>query len=429
MSPETSEDTREAASPIRLAYVMSRFPKITETFILYEIVELERRGIPVEVFPLLREQQPVVNPEARPLVDRAHYQPLVSPAILAANAARIVGSPRSYASTWSEMLRGTWGNSNFFLGALAYFPMTVHFAREMQRLGVTHIHAHFANHPALVALAAHRMTGIPFSFTAHGSDIHVRQKFLDRKIEAASFVVTISDYNKRFMVEHCQGRHEEKIHVVRCGVDAEVFRPSSTRTEGARYRIVCVASYEEVKGHRYLLDACARLRERGVDFVCDLVGDGPLQQDVAARVESAGLGSHVVMHGTMPRERVAAMMREADVVVLPSVFTARGDREGIPVVLMEAMAVGLPVVASRISGIPELVLDGRTGLLVEPTDSDGLARALEKICQDPALARSMGEAGRRHVLKEFDLQKNTEQLIELFREVGRNPSGQARIPG
>ena len=351
----------ENVEGLKLAYLMSRFPKITETFVLYEILELGRRGVEVEVFPLLRERQTVEHQEAAALVRRAHYEQFVSPAILATNAAEVARSPRRYLSTMGELLGRTWGNTNFFLGALAYFPKAVCFARRMVDTGVTHIHAHFANHPTLVAMAVHRLTGIPFSFTAHGSDIHKRQECLREKIEAAAFVVTVSEYDREFMIECCGERYRDKIHIVHCGVDPDVFQPARPGDRHDDFHIVCVASYEEVKGHRYLVEACARLRDQGVCFVCDLVGEGPLRKQVVAHIAEAGLGDHIRVHGALPRAQVAATMQRADVAVLPSVLTDRGDREGIPVVLMEAMACGLPVVASRISGIPELVLHRRTG--------------------------------------------------------------------
>lgn len=418
---ECTRDTRPKR--LKLAYLMSRFPKITETFVLYEILELARRGLEVDVFPLLRERQAVVHPEAMEVVERAHYQPFVSPGIVAANMTEAIRAPSRYIATMAELLRGTWGNTNFFLGALAYLPKAVRFARQMRTARTTHVHAHFANHPALVALAVHRLTGIPFSFTAHGSDIHVRQQFLEAKIAAAAFVVTISDYNKRFMVEHCGGRYGDKIHVIRCGVDPDVFQPLAEFGSQETLRMVCVASYEEVKGHRYLIAACEQLRSQGCNFVCDLVGNGPLQAEVEGSIAAAGLQDQVRMHGVLERADVAMIVRDADVAVLPSVLTRRGDREGIPVVLMEAMASGLPVVASRLSGIPELVLDGRTGWLVEPGDSASLAAALHNASQDAAARREMGAAGRQYVLEKFNLRRNTATLIDLFEQrAGRDPA-------
>ncbi|UCE03528.1 MAG: glycosyltransferase family 4 protein [Candidatus Latescibacterota bacterium] len=398
----------------RIAYIMSRFPKITETFILYEILALEAQGVAVEVFPLLRERQRLTHPEAAAVVERAHYQRFLSWKILFAHLWFLLRTPRLYLATLFEVLRGTLGSVNFFIGAIGILPKSVRFAYEMRKLGVTHVHAHFANHPAVAALIIHRLTGIPYSFTAHGSDLHVDRRMLERKVTAAAFAITISEYNKELMVRECGVASREKIHVVHCGVDPSVFVPRSNAGTSARLRILCVASFEEVKGHRYLLDACRILRERGHDFRCDFVGDGPRQREVEAQIQRDGLHESVIMHGPLLRSEVSTLMAECDIFCLPSVPTRQGKREGIPVVLMEAMASGVPVVSSRLSGIPELVEDGTCGILVEPRDSVGLANALERLERDAQLRRRMGQAGRARIESQFNLAVNAQRLAQLF---------------
>ena len=187
----------------RLAYVMSRFPKISETFILREIVEVRRHGTPVEIYPLLRRQQSIMHSEAEDLAAGAHYHPLLSRDVVRANWHFLRIRPRAYLGSVWEVLRGTIRSPRHFPRTLALLPKSVYFAREMARAGVTHVHAHFSNHPALAAFIVHRLTGIPYSFTAHGSDLHVDQCFLAAKVLAAEFVITISDYNKEFMIEKC----------------------------------------------------------------------------------------------------------------------------------------------------------------------------------------------------------------------------------
>jgi glycosyltransferase involved in cell wall biosynthesis len=406
----------------RVAYIMSRFPKLTETFVLYEILELEALGVQVEVFPLLREKQPVTHPEALRLTQRAHFQPFVSAAILRAQLHFLWHHPRRYLGTWFEVLRGTAASFNFLAGALGILPKSVRFAYEMQRLGVTHVHAHFATHPAVAALVVHRLTGIPYSFTAHGSDLHVRRRMLDRKVEAAAFVVAISRFNREIIVREAGEASRSKVHVVHCGVDAAVFDAAATRRLDGPLQILCVASFEPVKGHRHLLDACRLLRDRGVRFDCHLVGDGPLRRDVEAQIAAFSLQSHVHVHGPQPREAVARHLAAAHVFALASAPTPEGKREGIPVVLMEAMASGLPVVATRLSGIPELVEDGVSGCLVEPADAAGLAAALQGLDADRERGIALGRAGRDKVRRDFDLRRNTTRLAALFlRDPGSTP--------
>lgn len=306
-----------------------------------------------------------------------------------------------------------------FLAAIAYLPKAVRFADDMGRLGVTHVHAHFATHPTLVALVVHRLTGLPFSFTAHGSDIHVDRRMLDVKMRAAAFAVTCSEFNKALMVDTAGGGGETT-HVIHYGVELDTFAPPSSKLadeavhRGGPCRIICVASLEEVKGHRFVVEAAARLAERNVDFHLDLVGDGPLRRRLEEQVASNGLTDRITFHGMKARAEVVLLLHRADVKVLASYPSADGKREGMPNVLIEAMAAGLPVVATRLTGIPELVDDGVTGLLVDPADAAGLADALERLCADPMLRLAMGRAGRQRAISEYDRTRNALALGHLL---------------
>ena len=403
-----------AGGPIHLAYIMSRFPKLSETFVLNEMQTAASLGVPVDVYPLLRERVDTVHPEVASWMDRAHFHPLVSPAVLWAHASFLVRRPLAYIGVGLEVLRRTWGSRRLFVGALGTFPRAVRFAYEMQRDGITHVHAHFATHPALAALIVHRLTGLPFSFTAHGSDIHVDRRMLDRKVEAAAFAVAISRFNREVMVRACGERLRQKIHVVHCGVDPGCFAPRTGPRPPGPVRLVCVASFEPIKGHVYLIDACRLLLARGVEYRCDLVGEGPMRHAVERTIVAHGLSDRVQVLGGQPRPEVVRLLASSDVAVLASHPTPDGRREGIPVALMEAMASGLPVVSSDISGIPELVEPGVSGLLVPSGDPLALADALERLANDPGLRERMGREGRRRILTEFDLESNTRRLLNLF---------------
>ena len=397
------------AMPRRIAYVMSRFPKLTETFILYELLALAKRGHVVEVYPLLRVHKGPVHPEAESVTAEATYVPFLSIGILRSQLRYLYRSPRTYFAALGAVLRHTWGNRNFFLGGIAIFPKAVHIAALLDGR-VDHVHCHFANHPATAGYVVHRLTRIPFSFTAHGSDLHVSQRMLSEKVRAAAFVVAVSDYNRQFIIEACGEEAGRKVEVVRCGVDTSAFRPRKVRSASGSLGIVCVASLEEVKGHAFLLEACRILAAGGVPLTCTLVGSGPLETRLRRQVAACGLDPVVRFAGACTRPQVVDLLRDADVAVVPSVETARGDREGIPVALAEAMCAGLPVVASDLSGIPELVADDRTGLLVPPGDASALAVALRRLSDDAALRERLGLAGRRAVLARYDLVRTVEQL-------------------
>jgi colanic acid/amylovoran biosynthesis glycosyltransferase len=405
--------TEQTAARLKVAYIMSRFPKISETFVLYEMLALQQQGVGVEVFPLIDEHATVIHEEAKPFVARAHYQPVLSWPILKAQWHFLRTKPIAYLGLWWEVLRGAWGSANYLIGGLGILPKAACFAFEMRALGVTHIHAHFANHPTVAALAAHRLTGIPFSFTAHAHDLYVDRHMLEQKVRAAAFVVAISQYNKELIVKHCGEDVRDKVVVIHCGVDTSLFRPRR-KSAGRPFTIVCVGALEEKKGQTYLVEACRLLKERNLDFVCDLIGQGQTRLALEQQIARAGLADQVRLAGGRPRHEVLRILEQADAVALPSIQTKSGKMEGIPVALMEPMACEVPVVSTRISGIPELVEDGQTGLLVPPQDPAALADALERLARDPELGRRLGRAGRAKVLREFELTDNATKLTNMM---------------
>ena len=399
---------------MRVAYMMSRFPKITETFVLYEMLALRELGFEVEVFPLLREREEVMHAEARALVERAHYRPFLSASICAAQFHYLLRRPWAYLSTLAQALVRTLPSPNFLAGALVFFPKSVLFAREMERAGIEHVHAHFANHPALAALIVHRLTGIPFSFTAHGSDLHVDQTALAWKLAQSAFGVTVSQYNREFVRERCGPAAADKLRVIHCGADSSIPARAGEAASDA-FEILCVAALREVKGHRYLIEACGLLRAAGIRFRCHLVGDGELARELRALVERADLRAEVQFHGPLAHAAVLERMRAAHVLVLPSILDREGRREGIPVTLMEAMCCGLPVVASRISGIPELIEHERSGLLATPADARALADALVRLHAEPELRARLGRGAREKVERDFDLHAGARRLAQEIR--------------
>ena len=433
-SPSTTNGVRKPEAPYRaatateqatprpfqgkVAYMMSRFPKITETFILYEMLAMEKQGITVEVYPLRREQTKVIHPEAVDYVARAHFEPLLSWPLIKAHLHYLRTQPTVYLNTLWTLLRANWGSLRYFFGALNLFPKAVYFAQLMAAEEIEHIHAHFASHPAAAAFVIHRLTGIPYSFTGHGSDIHRDRHMMREKVEEAAFVVTISNYNRDIIVNECHGQMHDKVLVIHCGVDTQLFQPRSAPTPYEQgkgpFALLCIGTLHEVKGQTYLIDACRRLKEQGIDFVCHFAGDGPDLDKLQKQAAQAGLTEAMRFHGRLQREAIVKLLHEADVVVTPSVPTRDGRREGIPVVLMEAMGSTVPVISTRLSGIPELVEHEQSGLLTEPGDVEALAAALVRLYQNPELRQRFGQAGRAKVTGEFDLTINAAQLAHYF---------------
>jgi glycosyltransferase involved in cell wall biosynthesis len=416
-----------APGRLRLAQLVSRFPMLTETFVLYELETLEKLGVGVELYSLLRERPKVFHPEAAKWVRRAHYLPWLSPAIFRSHWHFIYRNPRRYFRTLAEVLRGTWGCIRCFGGALAIFPKAVRFANEMEKQGIQHVHAHFAYHAAVAGLIVHRLTGIPFSFTARGSDVQSDGHMLREKVEAADFVISVSQYNKEIILNRCGHGSEEKIHVIHGGVNVDRLSPRPEREARKLLRILCVARFEEVKGHTYLVEACRILKERGVPFECGLIGDGHLMPQIANQIKQSRLSNEVLLLGPKPYEEVIAQFSRADVVVLATAPTASGKREGIPNALKEAMACGVSVVATESGGIPELV-DESCGILVHPRNATAIADALQRFYDQPELRRRTGMAGRERILREFNLNLSTALRAELFIRSARG-FGSCQAPG
>ena len=405
-----------------VAVVMSRFPKHTETFVVNEILGLRRQGLRVEILPLLPRQRGPIQPLARPLVDQARYGPMMGRQPLRALARRAAGQPRALAGIVGRLAADTWRHPTTLVKDLVLLPRVCVLADELDRLGVEHVHAHFLTHGGFAAWALGRLTGRPWSVVAHGSDVHRRQAMMATKVAEASFVAAVSAFNRRVILDVC-GRPDlaERVLVVRCGVDLDRLTPrvgplsEGPLSDGEAPLVVCVGTLHEVKGQRYLLAALASLRRRGRRVDAVLAGDGPDRRSLEELARELGVADQVTFTGSLAHDRVVDLYRRAAVVVTPSVVSSDGRREGIPTVLLEAMACGVPVVASDLTGIPELVEHGVTGLLTPPGDPAAIARAVETLLDDPALAADLVDRAAERVRAEYDLTATSARLVALLR--------------
>jgi len=306
-----------------------------------------------------------------------------------------------------------------------HFLEAVYVAREMEKRGISHIHTHFAAGAASVAMIVHRLTGIPFSFTAHAFDLYKDPILLVEKIRSAEIIATISEYNKTYMKKLVPEIDGAKIHVIHCGIDMEVFTPVPRESDGA-IRILSVGRLEEKKGHRYLIEACSILKQRAVDFRCMIVGEGVERDALQALIDAYGLQDSVVLKGAVFQEEIRAFYEDTDIFALACVSAGNADIDGIPVVLMEAMAMEIPAISTNISGIPELIEDGGNGMLVPQRDADALAEAIHRLIQDESLRETIRRNGRITVERAFDLRSEGAKLMDLFRE-SMKYAGERRI--
>ncbi len=412
---QTEREPRVDAPRMRtaIAVLMMRFPRIDETYILREIVELERVGQPVLVVPLLHGDTKVVHEEARPWVKRALYTPLFSFAIARANATMFLRYPLRYLRLLFALIASTIIRPSTLIRTLALFPKSVHLALELPRMGIRHLHAHFASHATTAAYIIASLSDITYSFTVHGPDVFVHRVLLREKIAKAKFIRAISTFNKAFLCGLYPALTENKIDVVHSGVNPGVYAESERR-EDSRIRLLSVAALTAHRGFPFLIEACARLAKSELDFECNIVGSGPLLATTRQWIADHGLADRVHLLGPRPQHEVAQLMRETDIFVLPSIIATDGQMDGIPLSLMEAMAAGKPVVASSISGIPELVTNDVSGVLVDAAYASRLADAVLRLAADPELRERLGRAGQLKVRRDFDIRRTAEQLAALF---------------
>jgi glycosyltransferase involved in cell wall biosynthesis len=393
----------------RVGYVVSRFPKTTETFIVREMEAVEREGWDVVPFAIHRESGEIVQPGARRYVDQlVAISDLGWRRLVGAQARLLRRNRRLWSRLWRNTIVGNARSPRFLLrGVMVAFGAPA-IAEEVVRRELTHLHAHWATHSGLLAHLVAMLTGLPYSITLHAHDLHVDRTMLETKLRGATAIVTISEHNAELLRSEYPAL-SERIAVVHCGVDSAEIPFTLPGALRQPVRLACVAGLRPFKGHRHLIDAVGELEQRGVAVRCDLVGDGPLRDELEQRA-----GAHVTFHGATDVERAMEIVADADVFVMPSVELADGRRDGIPVALMEAMALGVPVVASAVSGIPELVRHGSSGILVEPGRPTAIADAVVRLAGDVHLRRTIATKARRTIETRFDLTQSGRSMATLF---------------
>jgi len=403
-----------AISQLRLAVFTSQAPWAKEeSFVLTEIAELQRRVEAILVIPVRPDSTLFHGELAQRVGQYAIRLPVISPAILICATAAFFRSPGRVARVLVEVIKGS-NRLSVLMKNLVVFPKAVYVAQLVRRFGVHHIHAHWASVPATMALVVSRLTGVPWSFTAHRWDI-AENNLLGTKIRAAVFARVISLHGRDEILKILRESTCSSLLVIHMGTTLPNQDDVLFVKNKRELHIACIGNLLEVKGHRYLIEACELLRERGFRFVCHIIGGGPLLRNLEALVHHAGLQECVQLRGRLPHDEVIRMLqrREIDVVVHPSIETSSGEHEGIPVALMEALAHRVPAISTESGGIPEL-LGGGAGVLVRPADAKMLADAIQRVMEDSDYRVTLIETGFAKVSVDFNLRTVTEQLIALM---------------
>jgi colanic acid/amylovoran biosynthesis glycosyltransferase len=400
---------RNAANGPAVAYLVLRFPLITETFVLRELnAVVQQVAFPVELFALRPGRAGAMHPMA------TRWLAVVEIASVARGCRELLRlaarRPRVVARVIRDVLLDFSGDPRAQANGLAVVILAASLVPAIRQRQVTHIHAHFATEPAEAARILAAFSGVTYSVTAHAYDLFVDTRGLDRRIRGARFVACISEYNRRFLMARNRRLQYPLVH---CGVPTREMRRPPRALDATAPRLIMVSSFQPKKGHAVLIEAL-----RGSSALrpihLDLVGTGPLEPKIRSLVYAAGLEDRVTFHGDRPEEAVRRMVAGSDILVQPSVVAPDGDMDGIPNTLIEAMALGVPVVTTSLSGIPELVIDGVTGLVVKPGDPGALAAGLQALIENPDAARSRAAAGLDKVSAEFDIAESAAAMASLL---------------
>jgi colanic acid/amylovoran biosynthesis glycosyltransferase len=410
------------SNKLKVAYFLSRFPYLTETFILREMLELRKLGVEVYIFSMLPPLPTPVHQQVQEMMPYVHYSPfLLSRQLILAQFYFLFRSPIKYIRALCRAIWQTYRERLVLLRALMIFPKSVYFARQMQDLKIDHIHSHFVWINGIAARVASDLIGVTFSLHPHAFGLFMRdQESVRRQLELADGVISVSEYHRQYIANLCPRWPPEDIRIVHYGLDPTEFTPAPVPAEDDTVRIISVGSLFEKKGHEYLIDACAQLAEKGYAFRCSIVGSGPLQSALQAHIDRYHLQDRISLLGAKTQTEVQDIYRHSDLFVLACVVAQSGDRDGMPNVLLEVMAMQIPVVTTPVTGIPELVHDGETGLLVPERDANALARAIERLINDKMLRHKLGQQGRQAVLAGFDIHQTAAQLVPAFEMFMRN---------
>ena len=402
----------------RIAYILLWFPKPTETFIFREVVNLLKMGLDLKVFTLYGPLTRDLSPEMKLLAP--HIERLGLPSLRFFWKDCLYWwkrKPEVIRRLLRTMLPGRWSNPEREGESLWGAWCSLHLARRFQAEKITHIHAPWASGPATAAWAASQLTGIPYSFTGRAHDVFTPDSLLPEKVRDAAFVRGDSRAALKRLSALTGGAHG-KFHLTYNGVPLTALAPAPVRMQPP-YRLLALGRFVDLKGFEVLIEAGRILLDSGIDFHLTLAGSGPRGRHLKHLARKLGLASHISFPGFISHDRVAELFYGTDIFIMPSTVQASGDRDGLPTVLLEALLHRVPVIASDVGGIGEVIADGVTGCLIPPRDPRAIADAVLRMIRDRDAALAMAEHGRGRIQQDFDPETNHRRVLELFREKKR----------
>lgn len=414
-----------ARRPLRVAYLLRSYPRLSQTFILNEVLALEQLGLPLRIYAMTNPHEPLVQAQVAavqaPVTYLDEQQARHWVGRLTTHLTLLWRSPWRYSRTlWYVWRHPDCDEGYTTLTRYGCFQQAVALAYQLHRQpadqSVDHLHAHFAHDPTFIAQLVYFLTGLPFSFMAHARDLYqIPPAVLVERIAAAKVVMTCCSANVDYLRQVTPAQWWSKIHVSHPGIDLTLFQPAAHAAPGnAPPLILSVGRLVAKKGFADLIRACALLKQAGFSFRCHIYGEGPLQAELTALIAQQGLAAEVKLAGACTQQELAPILQQATLFALTPYITEDGDRDGAPNVLVEAMSCGLPVVSTTVVGIPELVTHKVDGLLSAPHDLTDIAANLALLLTNEALRDQMGQAARTTVSQRFNLHNAVQRLVMLF---------------
>ena len=396
-----------------IAFVVNQFPRQVDAYFLRELVGLAREGLDFSIYSLLPAPSGwKVHEDARELLARTVYPSSPGPR-LAKGAAQFLKNPGKSGRLAGEIIKGHQSMPNALAKSLAVFPQAMEFSAHMQERGVRHLHANWATYPATAAMIISRLSGIPFSFSGHATDIFVHHAMLEEKLAAARFVITCTSFNRGYLGDKCP-EARDKVETIYHGVDLARFARNGAAREDDL--ILSVGTLRTCKGFDDLIRAVGILKQRQKKARLEILGEGEEREALEALVRSLGLEAEVSLPGYLPQEEIIPAYHRAAAVALPA---HHEDHFGIPNILIEGLAASVPVVSTELPSLHELIEHEKSGLFVPERDPEALADALERLLDAPEFAATIAEEGRRRVARDFDMRETVRTLAARFAEADR----------